>query len=319
MELSEDELVAAIARVLSGAGPEVIVGPGDDAAVLAAGGGELVLTADALIEGVHFDLGITSARDLGYKAIVVSVSDIAAMGASPRAALVTLALRADLGAAWVIELYGGMREACNEHALWLVGGDLSRAAAIAISVTVTGEVAPGRAVTRAGATPGDLIAVTGALGASAAGLRVARGGRVRGDLDRALLHTHVRPVARVGEGSVLARYGATAMMDVSDGLAMDLGRLVRASGAGARLRLGDVPVAVGATLEDALGGGEDYELLVALPALEALEAAAAELREAYGTPLTAVGEIVAGEGVTAVEPTGAERPLAPEGWDHFRA
>jgi thiamine-monophosphate kinase len=319
MELSEDELTAAIARVLSGAGPEVIVGPGDDAAVLAAGGGELVLTADALIEGVHFDLGITSARDLGYKAIVVSVSDIAAMGASPRAALVTLALRADLGAAWVIELYGGMRQACDEHALWLVGGDLSRAGAIAISVTVTGEVAPGRAVTRAGATPGDLIAVTGALGASAAGLRVARSGRVRSDLDRALLHAHVRPVARVGEGAVLTRHGATAMMDVSDGLAMDLGRLARASGAGARLRLVDVPVAGGATIADALGGGEDYELLVALPGLEALEAAAAELREAYGTPLTAVGEIVAGEGVTAVEPTGADRPLAPEGWDHFRA
>ncbi len=319
MELSEDELTAAIVRVLSGAGPEVIVGPGDDAAVLAAGGGELVLTADALIEGVHFDLGITSARDLGYKAVVVSVSDIAAMGASPRAALVTLALRADLGAAWVIELYGGMREACDEHALWLVGGDLSRAGTIAISVTVTGEVAPGRAVTRAGASPGDLIAVTGALGASAAGLRVARSGRVRSDLDRTLLHAHVRPVARVGEGAVLTRHGATAMMDVSDGLAMDLGRLVRASGAGARLRLGDVPVAGGATIEDALGGGEDYELLVALPGLEALEAAAAELREAYGTPLTAVGEIVAGEGVTAVEPTGAERSLAPEGWDHFRA
>jgi len=217
MELSEDELTAAIGRVLSGAGPEVIVGPGDDAAVLAAGGGELVLTADVLIEGVHFDLGITSARDLGYKAIVVSVSDVAAMGASPRAALVTLALRADLGAAWVIELYGGMREACDEHALWLVGGDLSRAGAIAVSVTVTGEVAPGRAVTRGGASPGDLLAVTGELGASAAGLRVARGGRVRGDLDRALLHAHVRPAARVGEGAVLARHGATAMMDVSDG------------------------------------------------------------------------------------------------------
>ena len=318
MELSEDELTAAIARVLSGAGPEVIVGPGDDAAVLAAGGGELVLTADALIEGVHFDLGITSARDLGYKAIVVSVSDIAAMGASPRAALVTLALRADLGAAWVIELYGGMREACSEHALWLVGGDLSRADQVAISVTVTGEVAPGRAVTRAGGSPGDLIAVTGALGASAAGLRVARGGRVRGELDRALLHAHARPVARVGEGAVLARHGATAMMDVSDGLAIDLGRLVRASEAGARLRLGDVPVADGATLEDALGGGEDYELLVALPGIESLEAAAAELREAYGAPLAAIGEIVAGEGVTAVDPAGAERPLEPEGWDHFR-
>jgi thiamine-monophosphate kinase len=319
VELSEDELTAAIARVLSGAGPEVIVGPGDDAAVLASGAGELVMTTDALIEGVHFDLGITSAHDLGYKSLVVSVSDIAAMGASPRAALVTLSLRADIGAAWVIELYGGMREACDEHALWLVGGDLSRADQIAISVTVTGEVAPGRAVTRAGAAPGDVVAVTGALGASAAGLRVARGGRPGGDLDRALLHAHMRPVARVGEGTVLARHGATSMMDVSDGLAKDLGRLALASAVGVRLRLDDVPVAAGATLEDALGGGEDYELLVTLPGREALEAAAAELRETYGTPLTAIGDVVAGGGVTAIERSGAERPLGSSGWDHFRS
>jgi thiamine-monophosphate kinase len=249
----------------------------------------------------------------------VNVSDIAAMGASPRAALVTLALRADVGAAWVIELYGGMREACAEHALWLVGGDLSRADQIAISVTVTGEVAPGRAVTRAGASPGDLVAVTGALGASAAGLRVARGGRPGGDLDRTLLRAHVRPVARVGEGAVLARHGATAMMDVSDGLAKDLGRLALASGVGVRLRLDDVPVATGATLEDALGGGEDYELLVTLPGREALEAAASELRETYGTPLTAIGDVVAPGGVTAIERSGAERPLGSEGWDHFRS
>jgi thiamine-monophosphate kinase len=319
VELSEDELTAAIARVVSGAGPEVIVGPGDDAAVLASGAGELVLTTDALIEGVHFDLGITSAHDLGYKAVVVSVSDIAAMGASPRAALVTLALRADIGAGWVIELYGGMREACDEHALWLVGGDLSRADQIAISVTVTGEVAPGRAVTRAGAAPRDVVAVTGALGASAAGLRVARGGRPGGDLDRALLRAHMRPVARVGEGAVLARHGATAMMDLSDGLAKDLGRMALASGVGVRLRLNDVPVAAGATLEDALGGGEDYELLVTLPGREALEAAAAELRETYGTPLTPIGDVVAAGGVTAIERSGSERPLGSAGWDHFRS
>jgi thiamine-monophosphate kinase len=132
-----------------------------------------------------------------------------------------------------------------------------------------------------------------------------------------VLRAHLRPVARVGEGAVLARRGATAMMDVSDGLAKDLGRLARASGVGARLRLGDVPIAAGATLEDGLGGGEDYELLVTMPGPEPLEAAAAELREAFGTPLTAVGELVAGEGVIAVEPGGTERSLAPTGWDHF--
>lgn len=317
MDVSEDRLIDAIRRVLSGAGPEVIVGPGDDAAVLAAGSGELVLTADALIEGVHFDRGISSARDLGYKAVTVNVSDIAAMGASPRAALVTLALTPDLDAAWVMELYGGMRQACDEHALWLVGGDLARGEQIAISVTVTGEVAPGRAVTRAGARPDDVLAVTGALGASAAGLRVARSGRLHGDGDRALLHAHLRPTARVGEGTALARHGATAMMDVSDGLAKDLTRLAAASGVGARIRLRDVPVAAGATRDDALGGGEDYELLVTLPGEEAFTAAAGELRETYGTALTVIGSIVRGDGVDAVGDDGVERRLAPAGWDHF--
>ena len=117
---------------------------------------------------------------------------------------------------------------------------------------------------------------------------------------------------------MLAAHGATAMMDVSDGLAKDLGRLVRASGVGARVQLADVPVAEGATLEDALGGGEDYELLVTLPGPEVLEAAAAELRDAFGTPLTAVGEVTNGAEVTAVEPGGGERPLGTAGWDHLR-
>jgi thiamine-monophosphate kinase len=319
VDLSEDQLIVAIRRVLSGAGPEVVVGPGDDAAVLAAGSGEIVLTADAMIEGVHFDRAITSARDLGYKAVMASLSDVAAMGASPRAALVTLALTPELDAAWVMELYGGMRQACDEHALWLVGGDLARSEQIAISVTVSGEVAPGRAVTRAGARAGDVLAVTGALGGSASGLRVARSGRVRGDTDRALLHAHLRPTARVGEGAVLARLGATAMMDVSDGLAMDLTRLASASGVSAVIRLPDIPVAEGATRDDALGGGEDYELLVALPGEEAFAAAAVELRETYGTSLTAIGSIGPGEGVDAVGEDGVERPLEPTGWDHFRS
>jgi thiamine-monophosphate kinase len=316
MDLPEDELVAAIGKVLSGAGPEVRVGPGDDAAVLAPGAGELVMTADAMVEDVHFTRAITLPRDLGYKAIVVSVSDIAAMGASPRAALVTLTLPPDVEAAWVMELYGGMREACDEHALWLVGGDLSRGGEIAISVTVAGEVAPGRAVTRAGASPGDLVVVTGSLGASAAGLRVAMSGRIGGEVDRALLQAHVRPVARVGEGAALARHGATAMMDVSDGLAKDLGRLVLASRAGAVIRTLDVPVAAGATLEDALGGGEDYELLATLRPAR-LEAATDDLRDTFGTSLAPIGEIDSSEGVRIVGEDGVERPLAPSGWDHF--
>jgi thiamine-monophosphate kinase len=317
VELSEDELIAAISRVLSGSGPEVVIGPGDDAAVLAPPAGELVLTADALIESVHFDLAFTSARDLGYKAVVVNVSDIAAMAASPRAALSTLALTPDIEAAWVIELVAGMREACDEHALWLVGGDLTRAERIAISVTVAGEVAPGRAVTRAGARAGDVLAVTGSLGGSAAGLRIARGGRIGGEGDRALLLAHLRPVARVGEAAVLARAGATAMMDVSDGLAKDLARLAASSGVRARLRTALVPIADGALPAEALGGGEDYELLVSLPGRPAIDAAGAELRASYGTALTEIGDVTSGAGVVEVGVDGVERPLDPAGWDHF--
>jgi thiamine-monophosphate kinase len=173
-------------------------------------------------------------------------------------------------------------------------------------------------VTRAGARPGDVLAVTGALGASASGLRVARSGRVRGETDRALLYAHLRPTARVGEGAMLARHGATAMMDVSDGLAKDLSRLATASGVGATIRLHDVPVADGATRDDALGGGEDYELLATLPDGEAFTAAAGELRDTYGTALTAIGSIVDGAGINAMGDDGAERRLAPTGWDHFR-
>lgn len=318
MELTEDQLVEAIRRVLSGAGPEVRVGVGDDAAVLAPTAGELVLTTDALVENVHFLRSPTGARDLGHKAVVVNVSDIAAMGASPRAAVCALTLSESVEAAWVMELFGGMREACDEYALWLVGGDLSRGGEVSIAVTVTGEVAPGRAVLRSGARPGDRIVVTGELGGSAAGLRLSRLRTAPSEQQRALIRRHLRPTARVGEGGVLARHGATAMMDVSDGLSLDLSRLARASGVGARLELDRVPVAHLAALDDALGGGEDYELLACLPDDDAVESAAAALKEAFGVPLTQVGVAFEGEGVWAVGEDGLERRLEPEGWDHFR-
>lgn len=318
MDLTEEELLAAIRRVLSGAGPEVRVGVGDDAAVLAPTGGELVVTTDVLVEGVHFERGTTTGRDLGHKAIVVNVSDVAAMGASPRAAVCALTLPPEVETAWVMELYGGMREACDEYALWLVGGDLSRGREVSIAVTVTGEVAPGRAVLRSGARPGDHVVVTGQLGGSSAGLRLTRSGTMPSQEQRALIRRHLRPAARVGEGGVLARHGATAMMDVSDGLALDLSRLCRASGVGARLAVAAIPVAVGATLDDALGGGEDYELLATLPDDRAVDVARAELKEAFGVPLSEIGTVVEGEGVTAIEDDGAERRLEPSGWDHFR-
>jgi thiamine-monophosphate kinase len=332
MELTEDELIAAITRLLSGSQPGVVVGVGDDAAVIEPGRGQQVLTTDLLIEGVHFERASISPRDLGAKAVTVNVSDIAAMGGSPRAALAGIGLAPDIEAAWVMELYGGMRDACAEYALSLVGGDTNRADLVVVSVTVVGEVSPGRAVTRSAARIGDAIVVTGALGAAAGGLALSRAqpaamtAALSSPWGRALLDALARPVARVGEGQTLAQSGAHAMMDLSDGLAKDLSRLCLASGVGARIELVGVPVAeplrAGAAslgvdpLELALGGGEDYELVATLDPTDA-EAARRVLDERFGVTLTRVGTIIEGEGLVAVGDDGRETPLGSKGWDHF--
>ncbi len=331
---SEDELVAALRRVLSGEQPGVVWGIGDDAAVVEAGSGQLVLTADVLVEGVHFDRSFVSARELGAKSIVVNVSDVAAMAASPRYALVSVAIPSGEDPAWVVELESGMRSACDEYALSLVGGDLSSGPVAVVSVAVVGEVAPDRFVTRSGARAGDRVVVTGSLGASAGGLALARArpGEVAGALmsewGRALVAAHVRPVARVGEGKTLAEHGASAMIDVSDGLALDLSRLCAASGVGARVVLDRIPVAAelaalsdtlpsaGLPLDLALGGGEDYELVATMPPV-GVEPARLALDERFGVPLTDIGEIVEGAGLMAVQRDGTERPLEPRGWDHL--
>jgi thiamine-monophosphate kinase len=330
--LTEDELVAAIRKVLSGQGQGVLAGAGDDAALVESGSGDAVLTADLLVEGVHFDRAITGARDLGYKAIVVNVSDIAAMAASPRYALVSVALSDQVGPAWVMELYGGLRSACEEYALSLVGGDLSRGGQVVISVAVVGEVSRGRAVLRSGARPGQRVVVTGVLGASAGGLLLAgaptsvAGEAARSEWGRSLLDAHIRPAARVGEAQTLAQVGATAMMDISDGLALDLSRLCAESAVGARIELDRVPVAPSLTelagvvsadpLELALSGGEDYELLAVLERL-VVEKARAKLHERFGVPLADIGDITEARGLVAVDRSGAERPLEPRGWDHL--
>jgi thiamine-monophosphate kinase len=320
MDLTEDQLLAAINRVLSGAGPEVLVGPGDDAAIVRPGSGELVLTTDAMVEGVHFRNDLTTPRDLGYKAIAVNVSDVAAMAASPRFARCALTLSTSVDAAWVVELAGGMRECCDEFALSLVGGNLSGGEEVSIVVTVTGEVVPGRAVRRSGARPGDRLVVTGSLGGSAAGLRVASA-RSWSEEERDAIRRYMRPTPRVGEAGVLASHGVSSMMDISDGLALDLSRLCRASGTGARVELARIPAHRAATPAEALGGGEDYELLATLPDLDAVESARSELREAFGVSLSDIGSIIE-TGLVAVDENGTEGPLIAEGaiagWDHFR-
>ena len=325
----EDALLAAIRRVLAAPNARVAVGIGDDAAVVRPGTGETVLSADMLVEDVHFDRGLISPRDLGYKAVVVNVSDIAAMGASPRYALAALGLPADIEHSSVMELFGGMRAACEEYALQLVGGDLSRSAKAIVSITVIGESPYGRAITRAGARPGQRLVVTWALGAAAGGLSLARtrpAGVLGSAWSHALLDAQFRPAARVGEGQTLAQSGATSMMDISDGLSLDLSRLCTASDVGARIELAAVPVADAlrelAThtgddpLELALRGGEDYELLATLDE-DSVEEARGLLDERFGVPLADIGAITEERGLVAVDAEGNEQPLEPAGWDHF--
>jgi thiamine-monophosphate kinase len=238
---------------------------GDDAAVLRPPDGWLLLTADSVVAGVHADLSLTTLADLGWRAMAACISDIAAMGGWVDHALVTVAAPAETD---ISRLYDGIAEAVGTYGCPVVGGDLANSASLVVTVAVTGHC-DGAPVTRSGAHPGDLIWVTGPLGAAAAGLRLYRAGAPAdvGGLDsstrQALLRAHARPQARPEAGRAARAGGATAMIDVSDGLAADLSHIGDMSGVG--IRLETVPLAAGATLDDALHGGDDLVLAFCAP------------------------------------------------------
>jgi thiamine-monophosphate kinase len=259
----EDDLVERIASVLAWGGvPRGERHIGDDAAVLAPTVGETIISVDVCVAGVHLDTTLYPIEDLGFKAITTAVSDIAAMGGRVRACVV--GVMAPPGTD-LLALHQGMAEASHFVNAPIVGGDVTRANDIAVSVTVLGEVPSRGSVLRSGARAGDVVFVTGPLGRSAAGARRRRAGA---SLDDELVLAHRRPWPCLAEGVAARDAGASAMMDVSDGLALDLHRLADESSVG--FRLTNVPVADGATLEEALSGGEDYELLVVSPEPETL-------------------------------------------------
>jgi len=281
----------------------VLVGIGDDAAAVRFGGAVLLLSTDAVLGGVHADLDLVGLDDLGWKALNAAVSDIGAMGGSPRHALVTCCVPTGTDLDRLME---GVAAAARATGCALVGGDLSVADQVVVSVAVTGALegdAP--PVTRSGGAAGDTLFVTGPLGASAAGLRHLRDGTAA-DWP-GLARAYRRPVARLAEGVAARHAGASAAIDVSDGLAIDVDRLGTASGVGVALDL--VPVAPGSTEAEALGGGEDYELVIATPDPDRLVAtfARAGLR-----PPVRVGSFSA----ALEERTVAGRPLARVGWEH---
>ena len=297
----EFAVIDRLRRMLPGP-PEGETWIGDDAAVVSPPRGGLLLTADAVVEGVHVDLRLLRLDDVGWKAVSVSVSDVAAMGCRPLYALITVCGPPDTD---IELLYAGVAEAVAAYDCPVVGGDLVSAPQLAVSVAVAGETAHRAPVLRTGARPGDRVFVTGRLGGSAAGLRLLRSAAATADHPLALAHR--RPVARLPEGRAARAAGATAMVDVSDGLASDIGHLLDASRVG--VTLDHVPVAGGATLDDALGGGEDYELVFTSsdPARVAATFAEAGLRQPIG-----IGYCTADPAQRLLD--GA--PLPDAGWRH---
>jgi len=296
---SEFAIIDRIRRMLPGppAGQTWI---GDDAAVVPSPAGRLLLSCDAVVAGVHGDLALMGADDLGWKAVSTAVSDIAAMGGTPAQILVTVAAPPDTD---LDALYRGIRDAAAACECAVVGGDLVNAAVLVVSVAVAGSV-DGEPVLRSGARPGDAVLVTRPIGASALGLRLLRSGRPG---PGAAVRAYRRPVAEIAAGRAARAAGATAMIDISDGLAADLGHLAEASGVG--LALDSVPVADGATLEDALHGGEDYALAFTAPDPAGAGAAFA----AAGLPSPAViGRCTADPG----DRTLSGQPLPAGGFEH---
>lgn len=294
---------------------------GDDTAVLRAPAGTLLFTTDLLIEHVHFDTALTGPEDLGYKSIAVNVSDVAAMGGTPRRAVVGLGISPDVDLAWIEGLYEGMKDCCDEFDMAVVGGDVSRSNQIVISVALLGNPAGRLFIQRSGARVGDAVCVTGSLGASAAGLRLMRQ-QNRDHL--ALLKAHLRPTPRVREAQILRKHLPTAMIDISDGFSVDLGHICEASDVGVLVDSADLPLPdlSGVSLDESplqlgLSGGEDYELCFTIPD-ERCEAAMAAVTEATGTLVTRVGEIVEASRGRILLVESGDTPLGAPGWDHLR-
>lgn len=309
-ELSEDALLARIFPLLP-VGADTQVPPGDDAAVVAAPDGRFVVTTDVLVQDRHFRRAWSSGEDVGRRAAVQNLADVAAMGARPTSLVVSLVIPGDLPVSWVEGLARGLAAECAPLGVGVVGGDLSGGPVVVVAVTAHGDLAGRAPVLRSGARPGDVVAHAGVLGRSAAGLALLEAGRA--DLDRALVDAHLRPVAPLAAGPVAAAAGATAMLDVSDGLLRDAGRIARASGvridldaaafATDRERLRIVSAELGGVAERwVLDGGEDHGLLATFPADSGLP-----------VPFRAVGRVGEGSGVSV---DGVPAP-ARSGWDHF--
>jgi thiamine-monophosphate kinase len=309
-------------------GSRTILGPGDDCAILSPARAPILFTIDSLVEGVHFDLRWIPLDALGARAFTVNLSDIAAMGGRPTACVVNLAVRAGISARMLERIYDGLRSAARATATDIVGGNITRARQLSITIAMLGEAGPG-VMRRDSARPGDDIFVTGTLGDAGLGWRLLAGklnprilARARTKENRAakkyLVERFVRPDARLLAGRRLARIRpAPAAIDISDGLLQDLGHILERSGVGAEIDASRIPTSpayraiLGDDLSHALGGGEDYELLFCVRPGHS----ESQLRRRLGVAVRQIGKVVRGRGLKLVGAASAKTL----GWDQLRS
>ncbi|MDP3012602.1 MAG: thiamine-phosphate kinase, partial [Candidatus Subteraquimicrobiales bacterium] len=311
-DVGEFKLIEEIAKLVSIKDDKVIVGIGDDAAIVKTSEGQLaVLTTDILVEDVHFRLDLTSPYQLGYKSFVVNISDIAAMAALPRFALVSMALNPNTKSEFVQNLYKGMLKAANTYGVSIVGGDTTSSEKLIISVTIIGEVESNLFRLRSEAKVGDRILVTGELGASSMGLRLLSN-KTKKSWDK-LVNAHLSPVPRVYEARTASQLGAHAMEDISDGLIGEIKHICEKSNVGAKIYLNQLPITpevfeAAAKLkvnayDFALYGGEDYEIVFTAPP-EKTEKIKRGVFRKTNTPVTEIGKITKDRSILIVLPDG---------------
>lgn len=327
-QLGEFALIDLIKQDTINKTDSVVIGIGDDAAVLKTTPGRLQLvTTDMLVEKVHFDLSTSSAWQLGYKAIGVNLSDIAAMGGVPNHVVIAIALPRQLPVDFVVSLYDGMKEICREFGVNIVGGDtVSSPHGLVINVTVLGDVEPDKLQRRSGASVGELVVVTGTLGDSGCGLDLL----MQGDWQKysfasPLVSKHLVPKPQVLQGPMLAALGSTSMNDISDGLASEVNEIAHASHVGMRIYSSLIPLSTQlqaaapifekSALHYALYGGEDYQLVFTIAPEEFKVLAQADI----GAHLTVIGEVTdQSQGILLVAEDGCTSALEAKGYNHFR-
>jgi thiamine-monophosphate kinase len=327
-DLGEHALLARILTRLPRPATEVLVGPGDDAAVIAPGRNtRLVVTTDALVEGIHFSRAWSSPWDIGHKALAVNLSDLAAMGARARWALLSLAIADVWSVSEIDELVDGVSAVARRFDVSVAGGNLTRSpTGLTVDVTAGGEVGPRRWLTRSGGRPGDELWLSGTIGGSAAALAaLSEGSGAADDRLRDCVARHRRPEPRVRLGLALARgRAARAAMDLSDGLADAVSQVAAASGCGAMIQAESLPIDAAARewwtargldpVVEAVRGGEDYELLAAVPARWTGRLRAVR-RHVADPPLTRIG-VLTRDPAVAIERGGRREPM-PRGFEHF--